>query len=81
MSTPWINTRMPLDRHDNGATLAAGDLPNQGTLPVTGEGGRIVVAFVDGHAEAVDRGQFENVKVTPWEVDSFQNREAAGSSN
>ncbi len=67
--TPWLAWRTPLNRHDDGATLAAdlGDLGDQ-------RGGGINIAFVDGHAASVKFGTTENpggfadVKVTPWEL-------------
>ena len=69
LTTGWLNTRMPLDRHDPEARLAAGFFPNNPpNLPFAGKGGRLVVAFVDGHAAAVDRGAFKDVKVTPYDL-------------
>ncbi len=69
MQTSWLAWRVPLDRHDSGATNseARGTLGNP-------KGGSVNVGFVDGHGESVkfgtpdNPGQFEKVKVTPWEL-------------
>ena len=66
LETSWLAPRIPLDRHDDGAKNASFG-PDNDSLPATGEGGKVTVAFVDGHAEGVDRGGMENVKVTPFE--------------
>ena len=58
MQTSWLRGRVPLNRHDNKATSPA----NGGT----GLGGRINIAFVDGHCDSVRQADFKSVKVTPW---------------
>lgn len=69
LETPWLSTRLPLDRHDESALNAAGNLTNS-MLPPTGYGGRLLIAFVDGHAAAVERGDFASVKITPFRLGS-----------
>jgi prepilin-type processing-associated H-X9-DG protein len=58
MSTSWLRTRVPLTRHDNHAS----NYSNGGS----GVGGRLNIAFCDGHCETVLRGDFHRVKITPW---------------
>jgi prepilin-type N-terminal cleavage/methylation domain-containing protein/prepilin-type processing-associated H-X9-DG protein len=58
MDTSWLRNRIPLTRHDNHATNYA----NNGS----GRGGRLNIAFCDGHCETVLRGDFHRVKITPW---------------
>lgn len=69
LQTPWLSTRVPLQRHDDSALNAAGNLPNS-SLPMEGRGGRLSIAFVDGHADTVDRGEFDRVKVSPHRLPS-----------
>lgn len=66
LDTGWINTRIPLDRHDRSAKNASGYFPQTLGLPFEGEKGKVNVAFVDGHAAAVSRGEMDRVKVTPY---------------
>jgi prepilin-type N-terminal cleavage/methylation domain-containing protein/prepilin-type processing-associated H-X9-DG protein len=73
MQTGWLAWKVPLDRHDSGATLAQwGSIPM--TAGETAVGGQVNLAFVDGHAESVKYGTYDNpggfadVKVTPWEL-------------
>jgi prepilin-type N-terminal cleavage/methylation domain-containing protein/prepilin-type processing-associated H-X9-DG protein len=58
METPWLRKNIPLNRHDRKA-----ENPNFAT---PGRGGRLNVAFADGHGETVLRGDFNRVKVTPY---------------
>jgi prepilin-type processing-associated H-X9-DG protein len=58
MQTPWLRGRIPLDRHDNKGREASNTDP--------GKGGKINVAFADGHGETVIRPFFKNVRVTPY---------------
>ena len=60
LNTPWLGGRIPLDRHDRDAREFSDNEP-------TGAGGKINVTFVDGHSESVERGNFDQVKVTPFE--------------
>lgn len=69
LETPWLATRLPLDRHDESALNAAGNLPNS-MLPPTGYRGRLAIGFVDGHAAAVEREDFSRVKITPFRLGS-----------
>ena len=66
--TSWLAARLPLNRHDSSATNAGiGDITKA-------ENGKINVGFVDGHAAAVtsndaqNPGEFEKVKMTPFEL-------------
>ena len=65
METNWLWGRVPLARHDRKARN-----PIPGGSGNAGVGGKINVAFVDGHAESVVRGDFKNVKLTPWGLDT-----------
>jgi prepilin-type processing-associated H-X9-DG protein len=60
MQTSWLRARVPLTRHDSNATTPAGG--------GSGIGGRINIAFCDGHCESVQQAFFKNVKVTPWSL-------------
>lgn len=60
METPWLRARIPNTRHDRKAV--------QITKVSPGRGGRINVAFVDGHAESVGRDDFGKVKITPYKL-------------
>ena len=62
MEAGWLRPRVPLNRHDRKAVNATG-----GTIGST-KAGKLNVGFCDGHAETVNRGDFKNVKVTPWDL-------------
>ena len=64
MQTSWLRGRIPLTRHDNRATSPA----NGGS----GIGGRINIAFVDGHCDSVAQSFFSSVKVTPWSLSQWK---------
>jgi prepilin-type processing-associated H-X9-DG protein/prepilin-type N-terminal cleavage/methylation domain-containing protein len=53
----WMRDRIPLGRHD----LRGRDRQWDGN-----NNGRINVAFVDGHAESVGRGDFARVRISPY---------------
>ncbi|MGF1632653.1 MAG: type II secretion system protein [Phycisphaerae bacterium] len=57
MQTPWLRDRVPLGRYGN----EIADFEDDGRT------GRINVGFVDGHAETVQRGEFQKVRVSPYE--------------
>lgn len=58
METSWLRGRVPLDRHDRKGKEAS--------ATSVGQGGRINVAFCDGHAESVGREGFRGVRVSPY---------------
>ena len=60
METPWLRGRIPVSRHQKGAQDPTGASPARG--------GRINVAFCDGHGETVQTGEFLKVKVTPYKL-------------
>ena len=60
MQTPWLRGKVPTARHYD---IPEEDVPTQAE---PGEGGGIQITFVDGHADKVDRGEFDSVKVTPY---------------
>ncbi len=60
LRTSWLRSRIPLDRHDRGAT--------EPSVADAGSGGKINVTFLDGSARPVERGEFKDVKVTPYEA-------------
>ena len=62
METSWLRARMPLNRHDRKAVN-----PTKAASGV-GRGGRLNVAFCDGHAETVLRDDLTKVKVTPYKL-------------
>jgi prepilin-type N-terminal cleavage/methylation domain-containing protein/prepilin-type processing-associated H-X9-DG protein len=60
--TPWLAWKMPFQRHDSdGVNAERGDVSVQ-------EGGKLNMAFVDGHGETVSRNDFERVRVSPFKV-------------
>ncbi len=60
LETSWLRARIPNMRHDRKAV--------QITKASPGRGGRINIAFVDGHGESVGRDDFGKVKVTPYKL-------------
>jgi len=58
MQTPWLRTRIPLQRHANRAINA--------TNAFQGRGGKVNIGFCDGHAETVSQTDFARVKITPY---------------
>lgn len=52
----WMKDKVPVSRHDRKATDRKDDRKN----------GRIMVGFADGHAEAVSRGDFKRVRLSPY---------------
>ena len=71
--TPWLAWRTPLNRHDDKA-IEAGD-PSMGQAATAKQkGGKINIAFVDGHAASAsfkdvnNPGDFADVKVTPYDL-------------
>lgn len=58
--TSWLRTRIPLDRHGKR------DSSIRGTIPSKWKGGRINIAFADGHAAAVSYDDFRSVNVSPY---------------
>jgi prepilin-type N-terminal cleavage/methylation domain-containing protein/prepilin-type processing-associated H-X9-DG protein len=60
METSWLRGRVPLNRHDAKALNPSNASP--------GRGGKINVAFVDGHGETVLYDYFSRVKVTPYKL-------------
>jgi prepilin-type processing-associated H-X9-DG protein len=60
METPWLRGRIPLSRHEKTAMDPTSATP--------GRGGRINIAFCDGHCETVLMGDFTRVKVTPYKL-------------
>ncbi len=77
MQTGWINTRVPLNRHDQQAKNAAGFFPDA-TGPFAGEGGSVNVAFVDGHAANIKYGEMDKVKVTPFDLPNVPSSNTGG---
>jgi prepilin-type N-terminal cleavage/methylation domain-containing protein/prepilin-type processing-associated H-X9-DG protein len=72
MQTPWLAWKMPLQRHGDDSARNA---PSQGSYSADiPRGGRLNIAFVDGHAASVRFGSYDNpagfadVKVTPFEI-------------
>ena len=60
METSWLRGRIPLSRHDSKAQDPSG--------ATAGRGGKINVAFCDGHGETVLRDKFDGVKLTPYRL-------------
>jgi prepilin-type N-terminal cleavage/methylation domain-containing protein/prepilin-type processing-associated H-X9-DG protein len=60
METSWLRGRIPLQRHDAKAINPTSAAP--------GRGGKINVAFADGHGETVLFDYFSLVKVTPYKL-------------
>jgi prepilin-type processing-associated H-X9-DG protein len=60
-----LGARFPLDRHDSKVRedLSRTDLFR---FDPTAKAGRINVGFCDGHAAPVDRGDFRNVRISPY---------------
>jgi hypothetical protein len=67
LETPWLAARVPLDRHDDTARNAAGNLISS-SAPPAGVGGRLAIGFVDTHAEAVRRDGFDRVRISPFQL-------------
>lgn len=70
METPHLRGRVPLDRHDRGAREPRRP-PGSEDDPYSvdaGKNGKINVTFLDGSARPVERGEFKDVKVTPYEA-------------
>ncbi len=61
MRASWLGNRIPLDRHDRSAKESANNIESD-----NGIRGKINVAYVDGHAESVRRGDFTRVWVSPY---------------
>ena len=60
LETSWLRGRIPLNRHDAKAVDPSNASP--------GRGGKINVAFCDGHGETVLNSDFTKVKVTPYRL-------------
>jgi prepilin-type processing-associated H-X9-DG protein len=60
LETSWLRGRIPLQRHSTNALNPSRSGP--------GRGGKINVAFADGHAETVLYDYFSRVKVTPYKL-------------
>ena len=69
MQAPWLAWRVPLNRHDPKA-VNAGSLYDGAAAVMAEKGGKINVAFVDGHGASVtskdaqNPGDFADVKIT-----------------
>jgi prepilin-type processing-associated H-X9-DG protein len=67
MQKDVLGARFPLDRHDSRAK----ELDISGTIwrfDPKAKAGRINVAFCDGHADSVARGDFSKVRISPYRV-------------
>jgi prepilin-type N-terminal cleavage/methylation domain-containing protein/prepilin-type processing-associated H-X9-DG protein len=60
LETTWLRGRIPLLRHDRTAINPS--------IATPGRGGKINVAFADGHGETVLYAYFSRVKVTPYKL-------------
>jgi prepilin-type processing-associated H-X9-DG protein len=60
LETSWLRGRIPTSRHDAKAVSPTGASP--------GRGGKINIAFCDGHGETVLRDDLARVKVTPYRL-------------
>jgi prepilin-type processing-associated H-X9-DG protein len=57
LQASWLRGRVPLNRHDPKAVNATG--------AALGRGGKINVAFCDGHGETVNEAEFDKVRISP----------------
>jgi prepilin-type N-terminal cleavage/methylation domain-containing protein/prepilin-type processing-associated H-X9-DG protein len=64
MKKDVLGARFPLDRHDSKVREVTGS--GIWKFNPTATAGRLNVAFCDGHADSVPRGDFKNVRITPY---------------